>query len=157
MQVLQFWYAKIYTYCCHYSFPYNCFSSCSTGWRYGKAQIPPSPGADTATLSPEAQNQCNAISCSSGTEQSAVGSIIFEHYKQQGEPAAFQLPLKDPTTLQITRCYHELHLQLTLSTAYNIILLISAFKMHNLHAEQLIINLFTSKKNHKVTLHNFQS
>lgn len=22
---------EIYTYCCHYSFPYNCFSSCSTG------------------------------------------------------------------------------------------------------------------------------
>lgn len=118
---------------------------------------PSSPGADTATLSPEAQNQRNAISCCSAKDQSSVGSIIFKHYKQHWEPAAFKVPLKDPTILQIARCYHELHLQLTLSTAYNIIPLISAFKMHNLHAEQLIINLFTSEKNYKVTSHNFQS
>lgn len=124
----------------------------------GEAQIPPSSlGADTTTLSPEAQNQRNAISCSSGTDQGAVGSITSEHYKQHWEPMASQLPLKDPTVLQTTHCYHELHLQLTIPTAYNVILLISVFKMHNLHAEQLIISLLTSKKNYKVTLHNFQS
>jgi len=123
----------------------------------GEAQIPPSSlGADKTTLSPEAQNQRNAISCSSGPAKGAVGSITSEHNKQHWEPMASQLPLKDPTILQTTH-YHELHLQLAISTAYNVILLISVFKMHNLHAEQLIISLLTSKKNYKVTLHNFQS
>lgn len=101
--------------------------------------------------------------CSSGVKQGAE-ALVSEprttagrgNHTQCWELAAFLTTAEEtPQSWKITHLCQRIHLLLTIST--KVILLILVLKMHNLHAEQLIVSLRTSKNNYKVTLYNFQS